>query len=309
MILVLIFVLSAILSLAFCSEDYDLVEDTRVEKSQASFIGCAEVPCLQSFLKQNSMTPIEADVVFATLPHDYNVDLPNSAAFNSDDICTPQAEYFSRLYLDMFWLLFPGLKDVPIHPHDLSGLIVFGILHLLPENEPVDILKLHECVSQLQENFDSSSKILKAFLRVLRSNSTFDKRPAFDFLFDMAMFNNCFYTFEAFIAVGLRKCNKDLFLKSIASGQRLGDLRLATRISVGLNFDERLRLGKHYSNVQIWPMFTEVAEGHMKFSLENGKRRFNSQISFPNSLDTTEVQSYQVVQKLAEVLKYQINRS
>jgi hypothetical protein len=124
-LLLVIFYLTVLISCSsFIDEEADICQ-----KLKCSSLGAVGA-CFESVPKRYFLTVKEEKVVFETTPFDYKVDLakPDSlVAFNPYFGCIDesQLDFFLRDYLEMFSKLFPGLENVPINQHDISGLIVF----------------------------------------------------------------------------------------------------------------------------------------------------------------------------------------
>jgi hypothetical protein len=304
----LLLVISCYLVLIVCSSFIEEKDDNSRNLKCSDLAD--DVACFESVLKQYSLTVGEEKVVFKIKPFDYQVDLAKpdfSVALNPFfyTVNGHQLNFFLKVYLEMFSQLFPGLENVSIHQHDVTGLIVFGLLHLMAEEGGIFGFSLiRELISQLHENFDPFSMILIVLENSLEFGTLLGKSDALALLFEFAIENNCYYTAEAFFVTELRKINKGLFLASIEACGRCGDLRFRTRIASSLKASDLFEVTNEMSGHSFWPHFGQIKIGPLVTILGRLTGReieYSCLFAVPNSLDLDELCSYQVSEFLEEV--------
>jgi hypothetical protein len=303
----LLLVLFYLLGLIYCSSF--IQEEDNISQNLECLTMVADGSRLESVSKQYFLTVEEENVVFKTTPFDYKIDLAKpefAVAFNDYFGCVKesQLEFFLRVYLKMFSQLFPGLENVPIHQHDISGLIVFGLLHLLSEEIPSDSLQFREVISELLSNFDPSSVVLKVFTSNLRSTPVLIKKYALDLLFKLAIDNNCYYTAEAFFVTGMKNINREIFIKSIEISECSGDLRFLSRVASAQETSDRFEVSIQVSDRPFWPQFNQIKSGLPKIAFGARMEReleFTSIFSIPSSQDSDSLCSYAVSGLIEEV--------
>ena len=303
----LLFVILYFLALISCASfieeegDYGIADYEWVDFSAA----------FESVLKQYSLVIRPEHVVFKTTPFDYQVDLPKPTfpvPFNSYLGCVSQLklDYFLKVHLEMFSALYPGLAEVPVHQHDVTGLVVFGIIRLIAQDEPSDTSQIISIISDLCDNFDPYSTLLAVFLSALKAMDLLVKQEAFDLLFQLAVESNCFYTVEAFFATGLKKISKNLFLQCTEVCEHFGDLRMRNRVASGLEVEDRFQISIQYAGYSIWPFFEFISTGNTKIPYGKVLGRdleFSSEFLIPCSQDPNVSRSYKVSYLLEEVIE------
>ena len=87
--------------------------------------------------------PVASDEVFAFNPYMAHIPL-------------------EREYFEMFCFLYPGLKGVPIRPADVHGLILFGVLHSIEDDDSINFAdRFVEFLRELSEIFvDEKTEIV-----------------------------------------------------------------------------------------------------------------------------------------------------
>lgn len=217
-------------------------------------------------------TRLNEKAIFEQKPFDYNVDLPTSekgAPFNSyfGLIEVTQRIFFFDFYFDMFVHLYPGLREVPIHHHDISGLVAFMIFYSHLEDTSTDYSFAAKSIMYLFDYFDPNSEALLKLTVSLEHHFLLSKDDIFDLLFDLAFEYNLFYTIEAFIATGMKRFSMNDFLRSVEKCN-LGEFRLSNRILFSMNNADRYVAIGHLLKYSPWGHFGNVFYEKSSFSFQ-----------------------------------------
>ncbi len=184
--------------------------------------------------------PNESQVVFASKPFDYGVDLPQDLLdLSLGDLvkintCFSQLPpstlaFIAKEYFGMFAQLYPGLENVPCRANDLVGLIIFGLLLVKGHDSAFFPAAFILSISDLEVYF-SNCAVIKQYMD-LEDYSLFTKESALQMLFEWAVRQPCLYTVEAFFEAKIQAFSIENLLFNIISSKESGNCQLVNRIA------------------------------------------------------------------------------
>jgi hypothetical protein len=225
----------------------------------------------------------DAQIVFETRPFDYQVDLSLRPAalmpaklysFNPyfsllSDRCIA---YFVDKWFDMFCFLYPGLHNVPLHPSDIEGLIIFGVIRLLGNDPTFFPVKFISLAAENGRIFADSEIFLK--FSAIEDLSSFTAQDSLQILFEWAMRHYRFYTAESIFKIHTRSFERKNLISSIRISRHSGDLRLVNRIVSQLESISKIELFASRVQSCTWPKHeTALFSNNGLLKISNGTSR------------------------------------